>query len=68
MFSWYTFLIVYIGANIKPNLKRGYKMILYKVTFISGDTAHEYAEDVADLKQFFARCYPHLVIAKIELF
>ena len=43
-------------------------MNLYKITFTSGDTAHEYAEDVADLKQFFARCYPHLVIAKIELF
>ena len=51
-----------------PKLKKVDNMNLYNVTFTNGETMQEYGDDLADLKQFFARCYPHLVIAKIELF
>ncbi len=66
-----SFLSLYKVALSKrqmPKLKKVDNMNLYNVTFTNGETMQEYGDDVADLKQFFARCYPHLVIAKIELF
>ena len=67
-----SFLSLYKVALSKrqqcQNLKRCKTMNLYNVTFTNGETMQEYGDDLADLKQFFARCYPHLVIASVELY